>query len=164
MMEPPEMIPLAGDWASYEDTIYKEFLETFVRPDIRFQGLPVSAPYRPDTRGKHFSFWHVISEAPHPGNRNEEDRIPDPSRCARIRWIAWTIEQATTRTDGVTWWENRRGRDVHVVIWAEPWDFAVVLAKRRDYYVLKTAYCNLRESRRRGFEKERAEFWGARKD
>lgn len=164
MIVPPDLIPFTGDWASYENDIYEVFLESFVRPQILFDGIPVKATYRPETRGKHFSFWHVISEAPHPGNRNEEDRIPDLSRCERIRWIAWAIEQCCIENSGVTWWHNKRGRDTHVVIWAEPWDFAVVLAKRRDYYVLKTAYCNLRQSRRSAFKKERAEFWSVKKD
>lgn len=159
MSEPPALLPFEGDWSSYEEAVYEAFLESFVRPDILFQGCTVSAPYRPESRGKHFSFWHVISEAPHPGNRNEEDRIPDIQRCERIRWIAWAIQQADAGGDGMSWWENRRGRDTHVVIWAEPWDFAVILGKRRDYYVLKTAYCNLRRSRLRAFEKERAAFW-----
>lgn len=163
MSEPPALLPFRGDWSPYEDTVYQAFLESFVRPEIVFRGCPVSAPYRPESRGKHFSFWHVISEAPHPGNRNEEDRVPDIARCERIRWIAWAIEQANTGAEAVSWWENRRGRDTHVVIWAEPWDFAVILGKRQGYYVLKTAYCNLRPGRRRAFEKERTEFWRAHK-
>lgn len=159
MSEPPALLPFESDWPSYEDALYEAFLETFVRPDIRFRGWRVSAPYRPESRGKHFSFWHVISEAPHPGNRNEEDRIPDLQRCERIRWIAWAIQQAEADTQDVSWWENSRGRNTHVVIWAEQRDFAVILGKRRSYYVLKTAYCNLRERRRRDFEKERSAFW-----
>lgn len=161
MSEPPALLQFDGDWSSYEEIVYEAFLETFVRPGTQFRGLSVSAPFRPESRGKHYSFWHVISEAPHPGNRNEEDRIPDIQRCERIHWIAWAIEQADAGQAEVSWWENRRGRDTHVVIWAEPWDFAVILGKRHNYYVLKTAYCNLRDSRRRAFERERAAFWRA---
>lgn len=163
MSAPPPLLPFEGDWLLYEEAVYEAFLETFVRPEIVFRGWRVSAPYRPESRGKHFSFWHVISEAPHPGNRNEEDRVPEIARCERIRWIAWAIDQADAGADGVSWWENRRGRDTHVAIWAEHWDFAVILGKRRDYYVLKTAYCNLRPGRRRAFEKERAAFRRAQK-
>jgi len=159
MSEPPALLRFDGDWPSYEDAVYEAFLESFVRPSIEFQGCPVSAPYRPESRGKHFSFWHVISEAPHPSNRNEDDRIPNIKRCERIRWIAWAIEQANTGQNNVSWWENQRGRDTHIVIWVERWDFAVILGKRQNYYVLKTAYCDLRPSRRQAFEKERAAFW-----
>jgi len=163
MSEPPALLRFDGDWPPYEEAVYEAFVESFVRPDIVFQGRRVSAPYRPASRGKHFSFWHVISEAPHPGNRNEDDRVPDIPRCERIRWIAWAITQADAEEEDVSWWENRRWGDTHVVIWAERFDFVVILGKRRDYYVLKTAYCNLRRGRRRAFEKERAAFWRIQK-
>lgn len=159
MTEPPELLPFDGDWPSYVEAVYEAFVETFVQSDVQFRGRRVTAPYRPESQGKHFSFWHVISEAPHPSNRNEEDRIPNIARCERIRWIAWAVRQANAGTAGISWWENARGRDTHVVIWAEEHDFAVILGKRRDYYVLKTAYCNLRSGRRRTFERERRRFW-----
>ena len=163
MIDPPALLPFESDWAEYEEAVYEVFLDTFVRPDIHFLGWRVSAPYRPETRGKHFSFWHVISKAPHPKNRNEDDRVPDIQRCERIRWIAWAIQQADAEEEGVSWWENKRGPDIHVVIWVEELDYAVILGKRRDYYVLKTAYCNLGSGRRRAFEKERQKFWQAQK-
>lgn len=163
MIDPPDLLPFDGNWEDYEDRIYEVFMDTFVRAGVRFRGMRVSAQFRPESRGKGHSFWHVISEAPHPGNRNEEDRIPDMRRCERIAWIAWAIEHASNGTDGFSWWENRRGRDIRVVIWAEEWDFAVILAKRNGYYVLKTAYCGLKPHRRQSFEKEREAFWRAQK-
>lgn len=155
-MQPPDLITFSGDWASYENQIYDAFLDSFVRSDIRFLGHPVSAQYRPETNGKHFSFWHTISEAPNRDNRNEADRIPDFRRCERVCWISWAIGNAGS--DGFKWWENRRGRETRVVIWAEQHDFAVVLAKRRDYYVLKTAYAEIKPHRRKTFEREWQEF------
>lgn len=166
MSQPPELMPFAGDWASYEEAIYAVYLDSVVRGGLRFQGAPIKAQFRPETRGKGFSFWHLISEAPDRDNRNEDDRIPDLDRCARIRWVAWCIRNA--ESDGFSWWENRRKSETHVVIWAEAHDFAVVLAKRqtRDgprYYLLKTAYC-LKPHRRASFARERDAFWQGRKD
>lgn len=163
MTQPPELLLFGGDWEKYLDNVYEAFLETFVRSDIQFQGCRVTAPYRPESKGRHFSFWHVISEAPHPTNRNEEDRLPDLRRCERIRWIAWAIRQTNADDSEVAWWENTRGRDTHVVIWAKEWDFAVILGKRRDYYVLKTAYCSLKSGRRQAFEREKQKFWKNKK-
>lgn len=160
MIDPPELLPFGGEWPEYEDLVYKAFLESFVRAGVRFQGLRVNAQRRPETHGKGFSFWHVISEAPSPDNRSEDERIPNFRRCERIRWIAWAIQQADNGAEGFSWWENRRGRNEHVVIWAERWDFAVILAKRRDYYLLKTAYNELKPHRRRAFERERQRFGG----
>lgn len=163
MINPPELLPFDGDWERYEERVYEMFLDTFVRAEVRFHGVKVKAQYRPETRGKGYSFWHVVSEAPHSGNRNEEDRIPDLRRCERIAWIPWAIEHASNGAEGFSWWENRRGRDTRVVIWVEAWDFVVILAKRRDYYLLKTAYCDLKPHRKRTFEKEREAFWRAQK-
>lgn len=163
MSQPPELIPFGGGWAwtDYENAIYEIYLETVVRSGIAFRGAPVRAQYRPETKGKGFSFWHLISEAQDKCNRNEEDRIPDLERCARIRWVAWCINNAGQ--DGFPWWENKRKSETHVVIWARWHDFAVVLAKRqtRDgprFYLLKTAYC-LKAHRRQAFAKECEAFW-----
>lgn len=163
MTQPPELTPFAGDWPSYENEIYTLYLRTVVHAGLQFAGAPVRAQFRPDTRGKGFSFWHLISEAPDRNNRNEDDRIPDLDRCARIGWVAWCIENAGT--PGFSWWENERKRETHVVIWAEAHDFAVVLAKRITqegprYYLLKTAYC-LKPHRRAMFAKERDAYWKA---
>jgi hypothetical protein len=163
MAEPPELIPFYGDWSAYEDQIYERFLDSFVRREIYFLGCRVSAQYRPDTRGKGFSFWHVISEAPDHKTRDENERIPDLRRCERICWISWLIEMASLNAEGFSWWENRRGNETRVVIWAEHLDFAVILAKRKDYYVLKTAYSGLKTHRIHTFQKEREKFWNGQK-
>ena len=156
MIKPPEMLPFTGDWAAYEQEVYQAFLDTFVNASIQFRGMPVRSRYRPATRGMGYSFWHTISEAPDPSNRREEDRIPDIRRCERIRWLSWAIGNAGgSRVD---WWENRRGNNTHIVIWARDFDFAVVLAKRKGYYVLKTAYAEIQHHTQRKFEAELAAF------
>lgn len=167
MSNPPELLPFNGDWTTYEDEIYAEYIHTVVRAGLQFAGSPVRAQFRPETRNKGFSFWHLISEAPDRDNRNEDDRIPDLDRCARIRWVAWCIENAGQ--PGFSWWENQRKGRTRVVIWAEEHDFAVVLEKRDTqdgsrYYLLKTAYCRLKSHRRASFAKERDAFRAARND
>lgn len=158
MTAPPDLIPFEGDWLPYEDRIYEVFLDSFVRRNVQFNGWVVKAQFRPEAHGKGFSFWHVISESPDPRNKKEVDRIPDLRRCERIAWISWAISCVEAGVSGFYWWENRRGSNVHVVIWAEANDFAVVLAKRNGYYVLKTAYGEIRSNRRRAFENERDAF------
>lgn len=159
MSQPPELMPFGGDWASYENEIYEAFLDTLVRKTVTYKGWRVSAPHRPETNGKGYSFWHTISEAPDRSNRNEDDRIPDMRRCERIRWICWVIENAGS--EGFPCWENKRRGNTHIVIWARDYDFAVILAKRRDYYVLKTAYAEIKSHRRKAFERELRGFKGS---
>lgn len=153
---PPQLLEFDGDWPPYEDMLYQVYLETIVHYGLVFRDWPVRTQYRPETRGKGFSFWHVISEAPSPKNKNEDERIPDLERCRKLRWVAWVIQHAGE--EGFPWWENKRGTETRVVIWAEAYDFAVVLAKRNGYYLLKTAYC-LKEHRKAAFAREKDEFW-----
>lgn len=164
-MRPPDLMrstAYAG-WEEYEDAIYAVYLDSVAHAGLTFRGCPVKVRYNPPSKHKGYGFWHLISEAPSQANRNEDDRIPDLSRCERVAWVAWCIRNADA--EGFSWWENERKGETHVVIWAEEHDFAVVLAKRHTpqgprFYLLKTAYC-LRPHRIRTFEKER-DAWFAR--
>lgn len=158
MTQRPDLLRFEGEWRAYEDKVYEAFLESFIRTDVHFRQRRVTAQFRPEAHGKHFSFWHLISEAPNRDNKNEDDRVPDLRRCERIRWVAWAIREADSGTAGFSWWENQRGRNTHVVIWAEEVDFAVILAKRRDYYLLRTAYEVVKPHRRSAFKRERDAF------
>ncbi len=152
-MSLPPLIPFFGDWDSYEEELYQNYLKTVVNAGLQFLGTRVTCPYRPATKGKHFSFWHIISEG-----EKEEDREPDLKRCARISWIGWMIKNADI-SDDLKWWENKRGKNTHVVIWHEQESFAVVLAKRNGCYMLKTAYW-VKSRRADDFRREHANFHG----
>jgi len=145
----PELVPFHGDWPRYVEELYRIYQAEIVHGGLIFRGLPVKSQYRPPSAGKGFGFWHVISDG-----HVEDDRLPDLRRCERIRWIAWLITHAETRPE-ISWWENRRGSNTHVVIWLEEEDFAVVLAKRQGYYLLKTAYV-VKPHRKKTFRRERA--------
>lgn len=151
-MIPPDLIPFPGDWQPYEDLIYAAYMETVVNGRPMFRGIPVKAKYMPETKGKGFSFWHVISESSHANKSSENDRTPDIRRCERIRWIAWAIENASQ--PGFLCWENQRKGDEGVVIWAEAHDYAVILSPRNGYYLLKTAYVVDKPHRRNSFRAE----------
>jgi hypothetical protein len=167
------LIPLSdfAGWQVYEDAIYAIYLETVAHAGLTFCGSQVKVRFRPETKHKGYGFWHLISEAPDQRNRNEDDRIPDLRRCERVRWVAWCIQNADAGdagASGFSWWENERGPETHVVLWAEQHDFAVVLAKRQTehgslFYLLKTAYC-LRDHTMRKFRKERDAWRAAQKD
>lgn len=152
----PGLLVFQGDWNLYIEEIYQVYLDEIVNTNITFQGIKISCQYRPPTMGKHFGFWHVISE----GDK-EDDRIPDLRRCERIHWIAYLVANAES-LDEISWWENKRKGNTHVVIWHETENFVVILAKRRDYYLLKTAYC-AQSNRLRRFIRERDAFRGGQK-
>lgn len=170
MTAPPSLVFFEdfADWQTYEDAIYTIYLETVAHAGLSFCGSPVKVRYMPQTKRKGYGFWHLISEAPDQCNRSEDDRIPDLRRCERVRWVAWCIQNADAGVAGFSWWENERGRETHVVLWAEQHDFAVVLAKRQTeqgplFYLLKTAYC-LRNRTMQKFRKERDAWRAAQKD
>jgi hypothetical protein len=146
-----------GDWNAYVDALYKIYSCEIVQGGLTFRNIPVRCRFHPPTKGKGFGFWHVVSSGP-----SEDDRIPDFRRCERIRWVAWTIFHAH-ESRVVSWWENTRGGSTHVVLWLEEFDYAVILARRSGYYLLKSAYC-VDNHRRKVFSKERETWRRAQKD
>jgi len=153
----PDLFPFNGDWAKYENDLYEIYLDTVSRVPRRFNGFPIRCRFNPATKGKGYGFWHIISEG-----RVEEERTPDLRRCERIRWIGWLLDNVNS-DERISWWENKRGRETHVVIWIEEADFAVVLAKRTTSLLLLSAYY-VKPHRKADFLREREEFLNAQKD
>lgn len=149
MLEMPDLLEFSGDWSLYIEEVYEEFQHSFLRSGIRFQGLPVQPRFTPEYDGKEFGFWHLTSEG-----EKEEERTPDLSRCARIRWISYMIIHSDN--EHLSCWEEKRGSNTEIVIWNEIKDYVVVLAARRDYWLLKTAYVINRSGKRRQLANSRA--------
>lgn len=132
----PKLVLLAdydGDWDAYEDAIYDYFLTELVKEKLEYLGLRISLRRQPEYKNKHFSFWHVTSTG-----EKESERIPDFRRCERIRWIRAIIENHSDPVVKV--WENRRRKETAVCFWLEDEQYLVVLGKRSEYWLLKTAY------------------------
>lgn len=131
-----EMSAYNGNWDSYQKAIYQEFLDSVV-DKLKFLGLPIRCRYFEPINGMHRGFWHLITENPE-NSKNDEDRIPNMRRCERIKWISHIISNA--HDSDIVCWENKRGTDTNVVLWLESEKYMVVLSKRKDYYLLLTAY------------------------
>ena len=153
-MNLPDLCAFHGNWQQYVEDLYQIYLDEIAHSGLTFEGLPVRNQFRPYTDGKGYGFWHIISDGP-----VEDERIPDMRRCERIKWVPWIIQNVGT-DQRITWWKNKRGSNKHVVLWIEEEEFAVILAKRSRYYLLRTAYM-VRPNRRRIFIMEREEFWKA---
>lgn len=152
---PPELIIFSGkgeEWQAYEEQLFKIFHDTIATGSLSFQGLPVSPRRHPEYKGRHFTFWHLISEGP-----TEDERTPDFRRCERIAWVAWTISNAI-KNPGISYWESKRPGSTNVVLWYEEGQFAVILAKRKKYFVLLSAYQIVDERRIKSFERERDDY------
>jgi hypothetical protein len=138
-VNPPELILLAGEWQDYVDAIYQRYLNDLVRNPKTLFGRPVRARYNPATNGKHFNFWHVISEG-----ASEDDRQIDVRRCERIGWIAWMLERTGAGDPRIRVWNNtravRRGTALRRLLWCAESEYIVILDEREHEFYLTTAY------------------------
>lgn len=152
----PPLESFSGNWQEYVDRIYRIYQKLILYSGLRFRGEPVKPRYTPKTNGKEYGFWHVVQEGP-----VEEERTPDLRRCEHIRWISWIIENVNNFKE-ITWWEeNPKSSITDVVLWLEAKQYVVILSKRRNYWLLKTAYPVDKPHKRRSLERNRKKYWKA---
>lgn len=154
MTPSPEWLPplvlfqnYGGDWTRYVEALYRYYKQDFVDSSCSFRGLRVERKRLPIEQRKEATFWHLISEG-----RREKDRLPDLRRCERIRWPRPIIEHADEPVIRV--WENKRKRETRICIWFEDVEYLVVLALRKRYVLLWTAYPVTRSHTKRKLQKE----------
>jgi hypothetical protein len=156
-MNPPDLVPFnafRGDWAAYETELNRIFIAEIARGGLAFRGVRVNCRRVPEAAGRWASFWHLVQEG-----RVEDDRTPDLRRCERIRWVRWVIENAAAHAE-IDEWQNMRGTEANTLLWYRE-EYLVVLAQRRGYWLLRTAYCTDKSGRIRQLRKERDAFGSA---
>ena len=152
MSDSPAWLPpqeqFEGEWQELLDRVYQRFVEDVVNGDLTYRGRRIAVRKHPPADGKEYGFWHCISEG-----SIEADRIPDPERCRRIGWIRAIVENCDDALVEL-WREERGGQKDHVLWFRE--EYAIVLSERGkaadggpDCYLLKTAFCTLREHQKR---------------
>jgi len=154
---PPELFVLSGDWELYEKALFKIFKDTIVEGKLDFLGMPVRTRWLPSSKGKHFTFWHLISEG-----EKEEERIPNLRRCERLKWVAWVLDNYNIHPK-IDHWPNRRKGSRNYVVWYNE-EYAVILTKRNGYFLLKSAYCTFSQRKKESFRKERNDSREEKKD
>jgi hypothetical protein len=125
-----------GDWGKYESFLYQNFLDNIVKK-LSFAGQPISCKYFEPISGFHRTFWHLITENL-TNSKIDEDRTPDFRRCERLHWIPHIFENIND--NGVSCWISKRKGETKIVIWIEAEDYMIVLTKRKEYYLLTSAY------------------------
>ena len=136
-----------GDWGAYLEAVYACFRQDFVESRTVFQGRRLALKRHPLAQGKEATFWHLTSEG-----SDESSRTPDFRRCERIRWLKPIIENAGD-PKLKHWVSVKRNEDRHH-IWFEDEDYLVVLADRRGYLLLWTAFLVTRDHTRTKLRKE----------
>jgi len=136
-----------GNWDAYLDDLYRYFKQDFVESRPSFEGRKLGFKRHPLFHGKEATFWHMISES-----ADEEERIPDLRRCERIRWPRPIIEHNEDVVVKV--WKNQRRGEPRICLWLEGQDYLVILADRKGYLLLWTAYVVDQPHRQRKLQKE----------
>ena len=151
----PPLVLFDGNWDAYLETIYAWFKQDFIDSKPFFQGRRLGLKRHPLTRGKEYTFWHMIQEGTNKGT--EEDRIPDFRRCERIRWPRPIIENDADTAIKV--WRNKRGRENRICLWCEQENYLVVLTDRGKYILPWTAYLVERPHRQAKLRREYENYW-----
>jgi hypothetical protein len=142
--EPPKLIDLgdaegadtAERWRVYLEALYGVWQRTLVYGGLSFRGRPLRCRKTPESRFKHFGFWHLIQEG-----FPEEERMPDLERCRRLLWVGWVIQnEGIDRGIRLILQTPRHGEKKPWALWLHEHDYAVVVAERDEYCLLKTAF------------------------
>lgn len=159
-MSPTDWLPplvlfehFGGDWSRYEQALYQFFRADFVESWPAREGQRVGYRKRPMERGREYTFWHLISRGP-----DHQSRVPDMRRCERIRWPRPLIQMPPG--DRAKAWETRRSGDRRLILAVGDFSYLVVLAMRKGYYLLVTAYWVERKHERRKLQKQHKDFVG----
>jgi hypothetical protein len=154
----PDLIELSafgGDWSSYIDHLYSIFERDFVQHRLKFMSMPIVF----DTRlhkGKCEGFWHITSSFDEQTNQ----RNPDLRRCERVPWPKPIVNNSADPL--VSIWENIRGKKSNIMIYLESHDYLIVLIKRKNVFVLATAYFINQAHTRKKLKKERNAYLKAK--
>lgn len=136
-----------GDWNKYLTLIYSYFRSDFIDNQCNFRGIKIAIKRHPQINNKEATFWHLITEGD-----NETERTPDLRRCERIRWSKPLIEKVPDET--IKLWKNKRHNETRLCLWLEDAEYIVILAERKKYLLLWTAYTVTENHRKRKLQRE----------
>ena len=131
-----------GRFIEYQDVIYELFKKDFILSHPTFDYKRVNIRKHPMDQGKEEAFFHVTCK----DYSNVGDRVPDPRRCERIRWVRSFIENFLCHRDecfncdGIKVWNQPYHSTSRTHIFLSEERYVVVLEKRAEYYLLLTAY------------------------
>lgn len=138
-----------GDWNRYLDALYAFFKRDFIDSRPAYNGVTLALKRHPVIQNKEATFWHIISEGD-----SEADRVPDMRRCERIRWPRPVIEHSGDTSIKI--WANERRGEKRICLWLEDAEYLVILAERKGYTLLWTAYAVEQEHSKKKLRKEYA--------
>jgi hypothetical protein len=136
-----------GDWDRYLEALYAFFKQDFIDSRPAYNGVTLALKRHPVIQNKEATFWHIISEGD-----SEADRVPDMRRCERIRWPRPVIEHSADAAIKI--WSNERRGEKRICLWLEDAEYLVILAERKGYILLWTAFTVEQEHSKRKLRRE----------
>ncbi|GGD12548.1 hypothetical protein [Nocardioides daphniae] len=151
-----------GDFWGYVDKCYQLYYDTVhVQPrPWPVPGQSLNIKRQPvDEKGRCNTFWHLVTEG-----EIEDERTPSTSRLERVGWPMALISEfndiyPAAQSSRIRWWKTKRGAEERYAIALEDFSYVVIVADRKTYCLLWTAYPVEYESRRRKLRREFEEFW-----
>lgn len=135
-LEQAEATDTAERWRVYLEALYQVYQRTLVHGGLSFRGMSVKCRRTPESNFKHFGFWHLVQVG-----FPEEDRLPDLERCRRLLWVSWVIQNAGNDPRIRVFPQTpRHGEKKLWVFWLCEQRYAVIVAERDGYCLLKTAF------------------------
>ena len=130
--EPADVSLWEEDLEALIENLYSIYECDFIQRPPSFRCVPVQRKKYPLTDGKDTTFWHIISQ----GTEPERQLVPERCRC--LPWIKPIILNETA--DEVKVWPVKRNQETRYNLFLQDKYFLVVLAERKGYYIIWTAY------------------------
>lgn len=134
----------ANNWKSTSEELYEIFYQDFIQNRVFYKGLPVNIKKYPYDDNKEDAYYHVTCK----DYTGHNERSPDFRRCERIRWIRAFIDNygkcdtcELSNCEGIKIWEEiYKNGNTRVMMLLEEERYIVILERRKDFYLLITAY------------------------
>ncbi len=144
-------------WKDYVCRLYRVFRSDFVLSPPYYLKQKVKIKRMPRQGIYPYTFVHLITK----DLKDKGGRLPDPRRAERIKWPKAIIDNYSScitcnyRSCSKPWvWETKRNSHIRIKFYLSDQKYLVVLEKRKDYYLLITAYCVTYTSRWAQLEQE----------
>ncbi|MBI5806139.1 hypothetical protein HZA73_08845 [candidate division TA06 bacterium] len=138
----PPLLPMAGEWSTIVDELYKIFVTDFKWNSTFHNNLRVdyNRTINEDGQGKEEGFWHVVSKD-QLSEGGIKERLPDYRRAERLPW-AKVIMTSGTRPE-ITIFDYKEGpqnKGVRRNIWLREYNYCLILQHKKTKYYWVTAF------------------------
>lgn len=155
-LESEDSFIICNDFSKYKDyekEIIEIYLDLYKKQPLLYGIIPVRMKHYPPEYGEMSGFNHLMYEN-YDHTDNETDRKPNLKRMEMVKWPKELIEYCHSGCPDLLVWENVRHGKENIILYCDPYDYAVILGKRNGYLLLTTAYPVETDARREKMLKE----------